>query len=217
MRKLLSLLGVGVILGLLGPAWATAARADEPTLRNIIVPPFAFDDVSADITGKLEMHLDFPVYVVPLSPAGGRRLPAVRWQIQVQGRTFDVDLGTNKDIQALASKLNGKMVVLSGSLTGNRVRVGGLRAAAALAVPQVQIEIVGTLRYSELERFPVLRVWEVTANGQTYRLSLPTAELQKRGQELSGRRVMVRGTLQGDRVTVTHLTATPIRFGLAAY
>jgi hypothetical protein len=230
MRKLLSVLTVGIICGMLAPAWALPTRANEPRAdapRSLvpevesggraIVPRIPRDEAFVDITGKLEPTFHLWDYAVPLA---GRRLPMpllLPWQVRVKGQVFALDLGAIKEFQAQAEKLNGQMVVVSGSLSGGSVRVTRLRAADKAAVPEARVELWGTLRYSELERFPPIPVWEVTAGGKTYRLSLATAELQKHGRDLSGQRVVVRGTLQGDAVAVTHLEANLIRFELATY
>ncbi len=102
-------------------------------------PPLTQDylkkTVRVEIKGKLE-HIRVP-------PAGerGRQFPMPNigfldyWQITVGGKTYTLDLGTNTDVEKGpltrgfaddANKLAGKTVVVTGTLDGDTVQVGGL-------------------------------------------------------------------------------------------
>jgi hypothetical protein len=170
------------------------------------------DGVSVVITGELSQVLDLDDLLQPadLPFPPRRRLPVrVRWVVRANGTTYELNLGASPNLQNAANKLNGRQVTVNGQLAGGSVQVAGLRAAAGNARPGVRAEIVGTLRYYELERFPVARRWEITVSGKTYHLTLNGEQLRVRGTSLSGRRVIVIGDLQGDRVTVTDLIALP--------
>jgi hypothetical protein len=195
-------------------AWLTDWASREPFTGRCQPTPLATrcilpDQVSVTLTGRLQMVFHGLERLADARPNDRRPSIIVSWQVVVGGKTFVVDLGASKEMGALASKLNGQMVEATGQLTGGTLSLTSLRPAAASATPRAQVEIRGLLRYSELERFPVLPVWEVTAAGQTFRLSLGSEALRQRGRELNGQRVVVRGALVNGQVIVTDLEPVP--------
>jgi hypothetical protein len=187
----------------------------EPLQIHPIGPPVARcllpDQVTVTMTGKLQLVIR-GLEELAIWPPKRHPHPEITafWQVVVNGKTYHLDLSKSKDVQELVNKLNGQVVELNGLLVGETVQVTGLKAAATAARQSVRVEIRGLLNYGELERFPPIPFWTVTAAGKTYHLSLGSAELQKRGRELSGQRVVLRGTLENDRVIVSDLVAAPL-------
>jgi len=212
MSKLLSLAAMGLVWGLVGPAWASPGPGES----SAIVPQFPIrcivpDQVSVWLTGKLQRTIHgLEVPAIPPEEGGRPHIIAVQWQINVNGKTYTLSFGKSKELEALANKAGTQTVEVNGLLVGGTVQVTGLRVVDATAQPGARVEIRGMLRYFVLERFPPIHVWEVSAAGQTYRLSLPSAELQNRGRDLAGRRVTVRGTLQNGQVAVTGMEVVPL-------
>jgi NAD-dependent DNA ligase len=172
------------------PAGKADARADVK--KTILV----------EIKGKLE-RIEVPDRLGSPRDDDGLSLMVVFkevWQITADGKTYELDFDSNKELREMAEKLNGKTVILTGRLEerSRRVRVSagsegsktpvymhvpyhvvvvtGLKAAEGDYVKQmIQVEVRGKLSwynpYLILEAKELLaKVWTVTANGTTYEL-----------------------------------------------
>jgi hypothetical protein len=189
--------------------WLTAKatpRLQPVPLARCIVP----DQATLTLTGKLQMVIrGWEEFAIWPPRKGPRPEIVVSWHVVVNGKTYQIDLGKSKELNALASKLNGQLVEMTGILVGESLQVSGLKAAQASARQSARIEITGSLRSMVLERFPPIEVWQVTVAGKTYQLSLGSEELRRQARGLIGQRVIVRGALENDRVVVRDLVALP--------
>jgi hypothetical protein len=133
----------------------------------------------------------------------------------VAGQTFPLNF-SNRTARARADQLGGQEVRVTGTLRGGAVTADTVEAADSSYVKKtVQVEIRGALeRHESLLQLAIWPprpsyVWQVRAEGQTYTLTFADKSAQRLAQELLGRTVIVRGTLEGGVVTVTGLGPAP--------
>jgi hypothetical protein len=167
--------------------------------------------VSVDIRGKLDVQARFGYPAFENAPA-----------VYSGGLTYILDFGGNKELSERAQQLHGKRVVLTGRVTGVRgfttmcvpgssqvpvVYVTSLEAAEGPAPDRVGVEILGRLNFAELESFPPIPVWTVTADKQEYQHHFANADVSAAAKKLTGRDVIVTGTVRPDGSVLVNAVA----------
>jgi hypothetical protein len=146
-----------------------------------------------------------------------------QWYVTANGQTYPLNFGTDQKLLALAKKLNGKTVVLSGCLQQDLpifpleprakvlemyrpwllrpvVGVSRMRAAKAESVKEtVTLVIQGKLRMNGHLGYPRQPVSLIEASGQTFVLEFGNKTLAERGKKLDGKIVALQGTFTGFR------------------
>jgi hypothetical protein len=202
----------------------TGLRADEFVKQTVHV------EVRGRLVGvRLLEHLDWappqPLEPEPWPRPWPRPRPPIEldptpifgWRIAVGATEYALDLGGRSELLERANKLDGKGVVVTGTRSGDVIRVAGMEADEGTYRETVAVEIQGELSSTSLAELrpreekclmpkvgPI--VWYVTANGQEHRLdfsnnAMPGARLDM----LRGRVVVVTGTLKDGVVMVTAL------------
>jgi hypothetical protein len=148
----------------------------------------------------------------------GTRCRVPEFALSVNGKQYDLDVGRHAK---LAQELAGQTVVVTGTLAqadSRRVTVVSLKATSSVTTT-VQVEIKGKLiRGARYQRgwignargqWPYyVYAWSVRAGKDTFHLDLDgPMMLDWTAEGLDGQRVIVTGTLVGDRVKVASLKA----------
>jgi hypothetical protein len=101
----------------------------------------------------------------------------------------------------------GRRVRVTGVLEGDTVIVGSIKQEGNHSIKKtVKVEITGTLRYLETDDLHhSVRIWEVEAEGKTYRLTFASRHLARLATDLKGQEVVINGTLEDGVVKVTDI------------
>jgi hypothetical protein len=142
------------------------------------------------------------------------------WHITADATTYELDFGAARNLEALAGKLDGRTVILTGTREGNVVHVKSLKADGPYIKETVSVVLHGKLHYvltdamtgkvlsTHDERptayYECTRLWHgVTIDGKLYLLDLADNKvLATDADKLAGKVVVVAGTLKGDVVTL---------------
>jgi hypothetical protein len=214
MKALLTSVVAG--LGVLAFMSSGSAQSNEPVqsaLRKVggcVMPePQVKEYIGITLQGKIHKVDSFLL---------GRSM----WQVTVEGRTYELDLGPNKKKHWL---MNGQTVLVTGRLQhridsspvalcgqgwdGKRPRppifihswavvVDTLKYVDDARRGEIAVEIRGTLRMKGKVGYPAETLSVVTADGQTVVLDFgKSAVLKLRGELLDGAQVVLRGSLGG--------------------
>jgi hypothetical protein len=193
----------------------------SPTLRvtSLKADEFVKETIHVEIRGKLARCLeDYRPKPKDRCP-WGKPAPTVTWWISFDGgKSYQLDFRGRRELHALAKKLDGKAVVVTGTRVGEVIHVAGLKAEASAYRETVTVEIQGVLervfaefdvwllsyppRYGGKIKLPV--GWKITAAGKTYTLDFTShPELEKRASPLVNQTVVVTGRLKDGVVAVT--------------
>jgi hypothetical protein len=176
------------------------------------------DEASAVAVGKVRWRISHALTGETLAFCDALPDPFSRsWRAEpvlvVNGKVYTLDLkapGMKARVEALA----GTLARLTGTLRGGVLIVTGAQAGDGSWVRKtVQVEVYGTLGQRMPLRAlaiwpscPSRPLWVVHAEGKTYDLSFAgKAHLVIKARELNGRMVLLRGTLEGNVITVTSL------------
>jgi hypothetical protein len=186
-----------------------------PSSRTIRVTGFHYALV--EIRGKLSMTFDVrpPRYhpdafersaprqlAFPSVPPPGKdifRDYIDAWTITVDAKRYQLTFDS-KDLRELASKLNGKPVVVTGTPREYAIHVTGLKAeASATTTEKVTTEVQGQIKRLKIDnlRGDYYECWGLTVNGVTYELDFGGLEdLARLTKDLGGKVVAVTGVLE---------------------
>jgi hypothetical protein len=112
------------------------------------------------------------------------------------------------------SKLCGRTVTVTGTLVGETVTVGSIKAVDTPSIQEtVIVEIKGTLSCIEVAPaiYPcpehmISRMWTIHAEGKSYSVNFGSnKKLEDQARQLQSGKVVIRGTLKDGVVTVTSL------------
>jgi hypothetical protein len=134
------------------------------------------------------------------------------WSIRAGKETYHLDL--DRHLQVFVNQLDGQTVLVTGTLTGARIKVASLKADKDGVQKTTVVEVRGKLcqqlvrdNWVHPKGYDVARLsmaWVVRAEGKTYVLDFskgPPPSIAR----LNGQTVVVSGTLNGDRIAVTDL------------
>ena len=125
--------------------------------------------------------------------------PIDRWTITVAGQTYELTFDS-EDLRKLAEKLNGKVVVVTGTPRKYTIHVTGMKAdESESARDKVTTEV-----HSQVKRLKIngplgdsYECWGLTINGETYELDFGgLKDLAEMTKNLSGTVVTVSGLLE---------------------
>jgi hypothetical protein len=165
----------------------------------------AKEEITIALTGKLEVKAMITyLYTEPV--------------ITVNGQAYVIDYEGAEGVFADARKLDGKMVVLTGRLAGERsfpvmcrpenvtlpvIQLTGVKAAEEKAKESIALSIVGKLERVPLDPIdPWMNVlghptgWEVHTGDRTYAVSFPNDAMWKLADKFDGRLVRLTGALE---------------------
>jgi hypothetical protein len=216
-----------VVTGTLEPA--------SPTIRvtSLKADEYVQETVNVEIRGRLADQRDwfdfepytkpaypdeyFKPYPRPRHPHPG--VPFITgWTITFNKKSYVLDFGDRRELLDLASKLDGRSVIVTGTRSGEVVHVTGLKADESdYAKEKVAVEIQGQLGCAwaklGIDGDPasisptLVRAW-ILVNGKSYDLVLgDNPDLIRLAAKLGGQAVMVTGTLKDGRILVTGLKA----------
>jgi hypothetical protein len=203
-------------------------------------PEYFKKTITVEIKGKLDRR-DYSHLAEQRLLQDATRGIVADWFITANGQTYQLDFGGNATFQALAEKLNGKTVILTGRLVEPVailkpcleiyrprkfqpvVVVTSLRAAEDDFVHKTEtVEISGKLVFSSVPDSMDYKDVDclVSVNGKGYWLSfVGNKELRTMAHKLRGQTVVVTGTLEHRRtvtvVVVTSLKPAPVPQPLA--
>jgi predicted RNA-binding protein with TRAM domain len=136
------------------------------------------------------------------------------WSIRIGKDTYHLDLGGSVTQDWVARGLAGQMVIVTGTLVGDRVKVTDLKEDKDSVTKTTVVEVRGRLcqqlvrdNWVHPKGYDVSRLsmaWVVRAEGKTYVLDFSKG-LPPSIARLNGQTVVVTGTLNGDRIAVTDL------------
>jgi len=200
-----------VLAGLACCLTLPALNAD--TDMGCLPPPLTQDyvkkTVRVEIKGKLE-HVRIWLEPDDVRDPGFRTpTPAFLdyWEILVGGKSYMLKFPEQKYLTDLANKLAGKTAIVTGTLDGDTVRVGGLKADEDSVKQTTEVEVRGRLQVVLLRCGPGTRAWEVVVDGKTYLLDMTDAQLRKTAETLDGKDVLISGVMNDDLITVKTLKA----------
>jgi hypothetical protein len=118
------------------------------------------------------------------------------WIVEAEGKTYELDF--SKGLPLSLARLEGTTVVVSGTLSGNRIVVTELKADNSGAASQiVNVEVQGKLCQDQNG------AWKVAVEGTLYTLEFGAAkEFYRRASRNRGANVVIRGTLKDGVITV---------------
>jgi hypothetical protein len=118
------------------------------------------------------------------------------WIVEAEGKAYELDFP--KGLPLSIARLEGKTVVASGTLTGNRIVVTQLQPDASGAAKQtVNVEVRGKLCQDQNG------AWKVEVEGTLYTLEFGASkEFSRRAAKNRGANVVIRGALKDGVVTV---------------
>jgi hypothetical protein len=118
------------------------------------------------------------------------------WIVEAEGKTYELDF--SKGLPLSIARLEGKTVVVSGTLTGHRIVVTELKPDNSGAARQtVNVEAQGKLCQDQNG------AWKVAVEGTLYTLEFGASkELSRRASRNRGANVVIRGTLKDGVITV---------------
>ena len=125
--------------------------------------------------------------------------PIDRWTITVAGQTYELTFDS-KDLRKLAEKLNGKVVVVTGTPRNYHIHVTGMKAEESESAR----EKATTEVYGQVKRLKIngplgdsYECWGLTINGETYELDFGgLKDLAEMTKNLGGTVVTVSGVLE---------------------
>jgi hypothetical protein len=129
------------------------------------------------------------------------------WQVTVGGKTYRLEFPEQKYLTDLADKLAGKTVIVTGTLGGETVQVGGLKADEDSIKQTTEVEVRGHLQAVLLRCGPGSKAWNVVVDGKTYFLDMTDAQLRKTAETLGDKDVLITGVMNDDTITVKTLKA----------
>jgi hypothetical protein len=197
MSKWTSVALAGLTCCLALPALTALSCPPPPPLT----PDYLKKTVHVEIKGKLS-HVQLDM-VVPVEP----RHPFDFWQIIAGGKTYRLDFLGGKHFFDLANKLEGKAVIVTGTLDGGVVRLSEMKADEDYVKWTTAVEVRGRLQSVPLRCGPGSKAWSVVVDGKTYSLDFATPELQKLAEPLDGKTAVITGDLKNDVITVKTLNA----------
>jgi hypothetical protein len=136
--------------------------------------------------------------------------PVYEWSVRAGKETYHLDMGFSE--QFTAEGLNGQLVVVTGTLSGDRIRVTGLKGETAVRTTTT-IEVRGKLVRLRPERWHYIglpgelvsmvlikrEAWCIEVDGTLYELDFSRGMPLSLGR-MEGTTVAVRGTLLKDRL-----------------
>jgi hypothetical protein len=228
MSKWTTLVWTGLACCLAVPALSLAGGADGRDM-GCLPPPLVQDYVKKTVRVEIKGQLKHIVIREPIEWPLERRdgkypMPKIffmdSWQVSAGDKTYTVDFGERKDVTDLANKLDGKTVIVNGTLDNGTVHVTGLKADEEYVKQTTEVELRGRLKGVRLKfrdiGFPEpndvvdFLAWNVTVGDKTYSLNFATPELEKLAEALDGQAILLTGELSNDTITVKTLTAAPL-------
>jgi hypothetical protein len=193
-KSLLLLAGCGLalLLAAASPGGLHAGESDQPA--------------AVRLKGTLRLQFDPREIYPPYIQAAWLDLAGK------SGKSFVLHIPPDRDFRAAAYHLDGKRVLVKGTLTDEgEVIVTGLRADPADSVAG-NLELHGRLDANAPVGYP-LRAPAVTVNGETYVLDFGTHDdLRQLAGKLSGKRVVVTGSYGGMRSFPVMCVPEPARY-----
>jgi hypothetical protein len=132
-------------------------------------------------------------------------------RLTVNGQTYVVNLGNNRDLWHAATPLDGHTAIVTGTLDGNTVNAVSIKPGGDFVRQTISVEVKGKLVWHPGIRCLSPR-FTVTGGKDHFGLEFASQDLEKLAEKLSGSTVIVTGTLventeRGDIITVTGLKA----------
>jgi hypothetical protein len=172
--------------------------------------PRANGVVSCEMRGRLLMVED----LIRTDGPGPHILPArFHYEIEADGQRFVLDLNR---FDAQAHRLDNQLVIVRGSLAGNRVTVTDLRQPLDESLIQyVHVTVEGILHRDEIftcdprNTGPIV-LWNIRSGASSYTLVFPKAQDELTAMQWVNRSVVIQGKLKGGRIEVSSVTRYPM-------
>jgi hypothetical protein len=184
------------------------------TAMGCLPPPLARDylkkTVRVEIKGKLRhvhIWLEPDDVFDPTFPKQPQTHFLDYWEITASGKTYMLVFPERKTLTDQADKLAGKTVILTGTLDGDTIRVGGLKADEDYVKQTTEVEMRGRLQSLPTRCGPGSVAWTVVVDGTTHFLDITDAGLKGLAKTLNGKDVLITGATNGDFITVKTLKA----------
>jgi hypothetical protein len=170
-----------------------------------LVPLTRADDAFVKKTVRVEMKGQF------LFRADHADILIPDCRLTVEGKTYVVDLGADRDLLHAAAALDGHTAIVMGTLDGDTLKASAIKGDGDFVRKKVSVEVKGLL-----ERHGGLRClspeFSVTAGKDYFGLEFADPELRKSAVQFSGKTVVLTGTLEenterGDIIRVASLKA----------
>jgi hypothetical protein len=191
----------------------TLTTLNAGTDMGCLPPPLTQDyvkkTVRVEIKGKLE-HVRIWLEGDDVRDPGFRTPPPAfldYWQITVGGKTYMLKFAEQKSLTDLANKLAGKTAIVTGTLDGDTVQVGGLKADEDSVKQTTEVEVRGRLQAVLLRCGVGSKAWNVVVDGKTYFLVITDSQLLTASDTLNGKDVLITGVMNDDTITVKTLKA----------
>jgi hypothetical protein len=132
-------------------------------------------------------------------------------RLTVNGQTYVVNFGNNRDLWRSATALDGHTAIVAGTLDGNTLNAVSIKGDGDFVHQTISVEFKGKLVWHPGIRCMSTR-FTVTGGADHFGLEFATQDLEKLAGSLNGSNVIVTGTLSentpfGTIITVTGLKA----------
>ncbi len=132
-------------------------------------------------------------------------------RLTVDGKTYVVNFGVNRDLWHVAAPLDGHTAIVSGTLDGDMVHATAIKGDPDYLHQTITVQVRGTLVWNRGLRC-LSPEFALTAGADGFGLHFASEDLRKLAHQLQGQTVTVTGTLSentplGKIITVTALMA----------
>jgi hypothetical protein len=198
MSKWTSVVLTGLVCGLALPALTALGCPPPPPLTQ----DYLKKTVRVEIKGKLS-------HVRRKNDGSDPRDIAFidYWQVSAGGKAYQLDFRGGKHFFDLAGKLEGKPVIVTGTLDGALVRLTEMKADQDYVKETIEVEVRGRLQSVPLRCGPGSKAWSVVVDSKTYSLDFAAPELRKLADSLDGKTAIITGVFQDAVITVKTLNA----------